>query len=159
MPTKKIIVHFNELDFAELNEADATLLAKARMIADSAYAPYSGFFVGAAALMLNGQILTGTNQENASYPVGICAERVLLSTVSSLFPNMGIQTLAISYRNSKGNSDKPVSPCGICRQSLSEFETRTGHTIRLLLAGQEGKIIEVMQAADLLPLRFSGKDL
>jgi cytidine deaminase len=159
MPERKIIVLFNELDFTELNEADATLLAKARMITDSAYAPYSGFFVGAAALMLNGQILTGTNQENASYPVGICAERVLLSTASSLFPDMGIQTLAISYRNSRGNSDKPVSPCGICRQSLSEFEIRTGHTIRLLLAGQEGKIIEVMQAADLLPLRFSGKDL
>src|SRR5580658_10187713 len=100
---------------AELPAEDALLLDKAREATAHAYAPYSHFRVGAAARLNNSQIVTGANQENASFPVGICAERVLLSSAASLYPGMPIQAIAISYFNEKGPSDKPISPCGICR--------------------------------------------
>lgn len=160
MTEKKIQVSYKEYESAvDMGTADAALLELARDTTKNAYAPYSRFHVGAAARLTNGQLVTGTNQENASYPVGICAERVLLSTASSLFPGVAIETLAISYHNLNGKSSKPVAPCGICRQSLSEFETRTNKPVRILLAGMEGKVIELKTAADLLPLSFSNKDL
>src|SRR2546425_10892695 len=81
----------------ELSKEDAWLLNEAREVTQMAYAPYSNFQVGAAAKLLNGEIVVGTNQENASYPVGLCAERVLLSSAASLFPKIGIETMAISY--------------------------------------------------------------
>src|SRR6266487_848819 len=101
----------------ELHEDDALLLSEARSATQFAYAPYSNFQVGAIAQMMNGETVMGTNQENASYPAGICAERVLLSSVASQYPGVAIKTIAVSYNNLKGKSDKPVSPCGICRQS------------------------------------------
>lgn len=160
MKEKNIQVSYKEYESAdELGEADIALLALARDTTKNAYAPYSHFHVGAAARLVNGQMVTGTNQENASYPVGICAERVLLSAASSLYPGVAIDTLAISYHNINGKSAKPVAPCGICRQSLSEFENRTHHPIRIVLAGLEGKVIELHTAADLLPLSFSDNDL
>ncbi|PUZ27261.1 cytidine deaminase [Chitinophaga costaii] len=146
-------------DVSELAPADAHLLQRARAITQHAYAPYSHFRVGAAALLANGQVVTGTNQENASYPVGICAERTTLSAVSSLFPNMAIQTLAVSYFNEQGLSNRPISPCGICRQSLSEYENRTATPIRLLLSGQTGKIFVIEKASQLLPFSFSNEDM
>ena len=90
--------------------------------------------------MTNGQIVTGANQENASFPAGLCAERVLLAAASSLYPGMPIDTLAVSYDNEQGPSDRPISPCGICRQSLQEFEQSTGRPVRLIMGGQDGKI-------------------
>ena len=144
---------------AELNEADAALLKMAREVSENAYAPYSNFQVGAAAILANGQVVTGTNQENASYPVGICSERVLLSTVSSLFPEMAISTLAISYNNKNGNSNKPISPCGMCRQALVEYQVRTKKSIRIILSGMEGEVFIINDAAQLLPLSFGGIDL
>lgn len=146
-------------DIESLNTADAALLQKAREITVQAYAPYSNFLVGAAALLNNNQIITGTNQENASYPVGICAERVLLAAVASLHPNMPIRTIAISYQSLKGKSNHPVSPCGMCRQSLVEYEKRVQQPIRLLLSGMQGKVIVIEEANALLPLSFSGNDL
>jgi cytidine deaminase len=101
----------------------------------------------------------GTNQENASYPAGICAERTLMSVASTLFPNVAIQTIAISYDNLKGKSDHPISPCGICRQSLVEFQQRTNHPIRIILGGMEGKVQVIENAANLLPFSFSADDL
>ena len=87
-----------------LSEPDAELLAQARKVTSDAYAPYSQFQVSAVARLQNGQILSGTNQENASYPVSICAERVLLSTVASLYPGVAVTTLAISFHNLRGKS-------------------------------------------------------
>ncbi len=98
------------------------------------------------------KLLPGTNQENASYPAGICAERVLLSNASSQYPGVGIDTIAISYNNIKGKSDRPVSPCGICRQSFAEFQRRTKTPIRIILSGMEGKVQIIENAAFLLPL-------
>jgi cytidine deaminase len=143
----------------ELNDADAELLQLARAATKNAYAPYSHFFVGAVAKMKNGLLVYGTNQENASYPVGLCAERVLLSSASSQFPSVAIETIAISYNHAEGNSNKPISPCGVCRQTLLEYEQRHQHAIRLILAGMEGKVYVISTASLLLPLSFSDKHL
>jgi cytidine deaminase len=143
----------------ELNAADRELLQKAREVTSKAYAPYSHFQVGAIAHMDDGSIAEGTNQENASYPVGVCAERVLLGNVAMLHPGQPIKTLAIAYHNLDGDSSKPVSPCGMCRQAISEYETRTGKSIRLILSGMEGAIFIIKRAGDLLPMSFGSKDL
>ena len=143
----------------ELNEKDSALLNEAREITKQAYAPYSKFHVGAAARLSNGKILTGTNQENASYPVGICAERVLLSTISSLYPDMPIDCMAISYQSDSLKNDHPISPCGMCRQALLEYETRLNKPIRLIMSGQQGKIFVIKSAGLLLPFAFTKKEL
>lgn len=142
-----------------LSEEDAALLEAARRVTAQSYAPYSRFRVGAFARLANGETVSGTNQENASFPAGICAERVLLSAAASLYPGVAIGTLAISYHNELGPSDRPVSPCGICRQSLVEFQQRTGQPIRLILGGQTGPVLVIPDAKDLLPLVFSAQDL
>jgi cytidine deaminase len=148
---------YNSID--ELSPADALLVKEAQKITANAYAPYSNFNVGAIAQLANGKTVTGTNQENAAYPVGICAERVLLSAAASLFPNIAIDTIAISYDNKNGKSDRPISPCGICRQTLSEYEERVKQPIRLILSGLEGKVYIIKKASQLLPLSFGGDDL
>ena len=143
----------------ELEVEDASLLAAAREVTKQAYAPYSKFLVGAMAKLVNGKTIPGTNQENASYPVGICAERVLLSSVASQYPGEPIETIAVSYHNLGGKSDRPISPCGICRQSLCEYEERMKHSIRLILSGMEGKVYIVERAEQLMPLSFGSTDL
>ena len=143
----------------ELTKEDAWLLNEGREVTAAAYAPYSNFNVGAVAKLANGEIVAGTNQENASYPVGICAERVLLASAASLYPNIAIDTIAISYNNNNGESIHPISPCGMCRQSLVEYEERVKQPIRLLLSGLEGKVIVVNKANLLLPLSFGSIDL
>ena len=160
MSLKEFKFSFEEFtDDKDLDPLDLELLNKTRIVTKEAYAPYSNFYVGAAALLSNQKIVTATNQENASFPAGICAERVLLSSVVSQYSNIFIDTIAISYNNKNGLSNHPVSPCGICRQSLIEFEKRFNHPIRIILAGQTGKILIIKTAADLLPLSFSGNDL
>lgn len=126
-------------DAGELAAADALLLDKAKEVAKSAYAPYSQFFVGAVARLANGELVSGTNQENASYPVGICAERSLLSTAAALYPDIPIESIAVSYTSALVKSDHPISPCGMCRQALVEYETRVKQPIRLILAGRKGE--------------------
>ena len=143
----------------ELSESDRDLIQRARQTTAQAYAPYSNFLVGAVGILSNGELVYGTNQENASFPAGICAERVLLSAASSLYPGVPLDTIAISYDNKNGESVKPVSPCGICRQSLLEFENRFHHSIRLILSGMIGKVFVIKNAGDLLPLSFTSGDL
>ncbi len=143
----------------ELSKADAELLRLAREVTEQAYAPYSHFRVGAAARLANGEIITGTNQENASFPAGICAERTLLSVAGAQHPGIAIETLAISYHNENGPSDRPISPCGICRQSIQEFEQRTSQPMRLVLGGRAGNIIIIPRASELLPLAFTVEEL
>ena len=143
----------------ELQADDKALLQKAFEACAIAYAPYSRFHVGAVAKLANGKILSGGNQENASYPVGLCAERVLLSAASAVYPGVAIETIAISYYNEAGKSDRPISPCGICRQTLVEYERLLKHPIRLILGGKEGKIYVIPRATSLLPFEFTGEDL
>jgi cytidine deaminase len=142
-----------------LELVDRDLINKARSVAFNAYAPYSGFKVGAVALMDNGTIISGTNQENASYPIGLCAERVLLAAVSSIAMEQKILTMAISYQTNLVKSDKPVAPCGICRQSLVEFENRFNTPLRLLLSGSAGEVFEISSVSDLLPFSFKSENL
>jgi cytidine deaminase len=146
-------------DISELDPQDAELLTKARSVTKQAYAPYSHFFVGAVARMSNGETVAGTNQENASYPVGICAERVLLGSAATLFPGISIDTMAISYDSKEVKSDHPISPCGMCRQALLEYEARTDAPIRLILAGQKGKVYILKTTAFLLPFAFTSDEL
>ena len=148
---------YNTVD--ELDEQDAWLVKEARKVTALAYAPYSNFKVAAVAKLINGEIVTGTNQENAAYPVGICAERVLLGSAASLYPDVAIDTMAISYHNINGVSNHPISPCGMCRQSLAEYEERVKQPIRLILSGLDGKVIVVEKANSLLPLSFGSIDL
>jgi cytidine deaminase len=144
---------------SELKPDDAFLLKEAIDATKHAYAPYSRFRVSAVAKLANGKIISGTNQENASYPAGICAERVLLSTASSLYPGVPIETIAVTYHNETGESNRPISPCGICRQSLLEYEYRLKSPIRLILGGLEGKIFVIPQSSLLMPLAFTGDEL
>ena len=152
---------FEVLDHeVELEDTDRYLLQKAKETTEQAYAPYSRFHVAAAARLTSGDIVCATNQENASYPVGICAERALLSTLSATHPNIPIDTIAITYLNhATGNSNTPASPCGLCRQTLFEYEQRMGHPIRLILAGETGKVLVVKSIGDLLPFGFGPDDL
>jgi cytidine deaminase len=143
----------------ELEAKDKELVNEAKKMVDLAYAPYSHFRVGAAAELINGSLVGGSNQENASFPAGLCAERVLLASISSLYPDMAIRRMAISYRNAGGGSGHPIFPCGLCRQSLLEYEQRVKLPIRLILAGETGKVCIVSSVSELLPLAFSGEEL
>lgn len=143
----------------ELPEEQRVLLEEARKVTEQAYAPYSHFQVGAVAKLENGEHIIGSNQENASFPAGLCAERVLLASVSSRFPKVPINTIAISYKSEHQKSDHPISPCGICRQSLQEYEGRINHPVQLILGGMEGPVYVIDSASRLLPLAFTSEEL
>lgn len=158
--TKKYTFDYEEYDsIDDLSAADAHLIEEARKATEIAYAPYSNFLVGAYAVLNSGEFIKGSNQENASYPVGVCAERALLASVGQLFPNEPILSMAISYNNLNGESNRPLSPCGMCRQALQEYEGRVHQPIRLLLSGMEGKVFVINKSNNLLPFSFSGDDL
>jgi cytidine deaminase len=160
MRTEQINLEFEVYETSdELSEKDKELLKAARNITSKAYAPYSNFSVGAVAILNNGETVSGTNQENASYPVGTCAERVLLGTASMMHTNVPIETIAISYHNANGDSNKPISPCGMCRQTLKEYEERTDQPMRVIMAGLTGKVYILRSASFLLPLSFGSVDL
>lgn len=143
----------------ELNNEDASILRKAQEVTAHAYAPYSHFHVGAVAKLSNGEMVAGSNQENASFPVGLCAERVMLAAVSSLYPDVSVESIAISYQSKTISSNHPIAPCGVCRQSLQEYETRMAHPIRLILGGMEGKVHVIPSAGMLLPFSFTNEDM
>lgn len=159
----KKITHTFSFDCAggaeELTSADRLLLQEAQSITRHAYAPYSRFHVGAALVLSNGQIVRGTNQENASFPAGICAERVALASAATQFPDVAVSALAVSYDNKQGSSTHPITPCGICRQTLLEQEQKQQMPIRLILGGLSGKIFILASAKYLLPMSFSASDM
>jgi cytidine deaminase len=151
--------YYSYPDITALPPADQQLLNEAKEATAQAYAPYSNFYVAAVILLANGVTVRGTNQENASFPAGICAERVALSAASSLYPGVPIHTIAVSYHNLKGGNAEPISPCGICRQSLSEYEERQQQPIRLILGAQTGKVLVIQTARHLLPFGFTAEDM
>ncbi|MBN2261867.1 MAG: cytidine deaminase [Prolixibacteraceae bacterium] len=159
MKQHKINIEYTELDtIDELNNEDAYLVAKAREVANSAWAPYSNFLVGAAVELSNGKIITGNNQENAAYPSGLCAERVALFAANANYPNSPVKTIAISAFNKNGQVVEPVKPCGSCRQAILESEIRFEKPIRLILDGKK-HIYIVDGISNLLPLSFGKNDL
>ncbi len=148
-----IIAHIKKYQYDELNKEDKRLIDAAKEITAHSYAPYSHFFVGVAASLENGAVVVGTNQENAAYPSGMCAERTTLFYANSQYPDQAVRTLAIAARTNKDFIETPIPPCGACRQVLLESEKRYGRPIRLLLYGKQF-IYEIKSVAELLPLSF-----
>lgn len=140
-------------NLAELTEVDRQLILKAREASENAYAPYSNFLVGAAVLLANGKIIKGNNQENADFTDGLCAERVALFYAHATYPNIAVEALAVTAKNSNGLIAGPAQPCGSCRQVLVETESRYKQPIRLILDGAE-KIMVFNGADNLLPFAF-----
>jgi cytidine deaminase len=153
----KIVVHEFE-NIGELPEKDQNLLMEARRITGLAYAPYSGFHVGAAVLLENGMIVAGNNQENSAYPSGLCAERVALFYANANYPDSAVKTIAISAAKNGILVNEPIKPCGGCRQSLAEIEMRFETPIRIILDGKDSILI-LNGVESLLPLSFSKKAL
>ena len=143
----------------ELKTEDRFLLERAKKAADSAYAPYSEYYVGAALLLENGEIITANNQENAAYPSGLCAERIAMFYASSQFPNVAVKSLAVSAKAKNFKINTPVSPCGACRQAFSEYEAMQKNKIRVILMGETGKIQIIQGIETLLPLMFHAEEL
>lgn len=141
-------------NFDELDGDDSSLMSLAIEVRDTAYAPYSTFKVGAAILLENGEIITGTNQENAAYPSGLCAERVAIFYAGAQYPGVAIKKIAITAAASDGSSTEPVSSCGACRQSIAEYEQKQKTPIEMLFMGETGKVIKTASLLDLLPLAF-----
>jgi cytidine deaminase len=143
----------------ELSAEEQQLVEAAKKATTRSYAPYSHFHVGAAALLANGEIISGTNQENVAYPSGICAERTTLFYANSQYPEQAVKALAIAARTSEGHwTETPISPCGACRQVMTETENRFGKPMKVLLcSAQEVFVIE--SAKDLLPVSFGSEDL
>jgi cytidine deaminase len=139
---------------SELDVQDQKLMNIAIKYRKQAYAPYSNFSVGAAILLDNGEIVTGSNQENAAYPSGMCAERVAVYSVGSKYPRVSILKLAISASSSLKEITQPVAPCGACRQAISEYEVNQNRPIEIFFMGESGKVIKVNSLKDLLPLGF-----
>ena len=143
----------------ELNDDERHLMNRATAALPEAYAPYSHFHVAAAILMEDGKMLSGTNQENASFPIGMCAERTALAAASSIHPDQKIKTIAVTIKNRNKPTLEPVSPCGACRQVLLEKEQQSGSTIKILMKGEGEKVYELHSVSALLPLSFGSKDL
>jgi cytidine deaminase len=141
-----------------LPEADQQLLDVAAECLDLAYAPYSKFRVGAALRTGNGHIVKGANQENASYPLCICGERVALFNKAVSFPEESVTSLAIRVSGSKP-INRPAPPCGACLQVISEFERRQNGPIRILLQGDTDEVLFFTSVKDLLPIQFDGSFL
>lgn len=143
----------------ELEEKQRFLLNKAKEIVNKAYAPYSNFKVGAAVLLKNGEIVTGNNQENVAFPSGLCAERIAVYAAGANFPDVAIEAIAITCKTSVFEVNEPLSPCGACRQAISEYELRHKNQIKIILSGEKGKIRIINSMADLLPFVFKAEEL
>lgn len=140
-------------DFNKLSSIEQNLVILARQASFDAYAPYSGFCVGAAVLLASGKIITGNNQENIAYPNGLCAERVAMFSANAAHPNDPIEAIAIASSGNKILHNKAVFPCGSCRQSLLESEMRFKNNIKVIMTGSEDFYI-VESIKRLLPLNF-----
>jgi len=159
MKTIEIRTIINELsDLTHLSDQEKNLIAKAKEAAVEAYAPYSGFKVGAALILEDQTILAGNNQENAAYPSGLCAERVALFSASARYPNTPIEILAIAAFKGQKSISNPVYPCGACRQVMIEIEDRQNAPVRLILIG-ESKVHILENCRQLLPMGFDKKSL
>jgi cytidine deaminase len=138
----------------ELSEADQLLCTHAKKALASSYSPYSQFKVGTAVLLSDGQLVLGSNQENVAYPSGLCAERVALFTVGAAYPNAIIKAMAITAHTANFKIENPVTSCGACLQTMSEFEKKQNSPIEILFYCLDGKILKVKSIDCLLPFGF-----
>jgi cytidine deaminase len=159
MRTKELrILVYEYNNVWDLPKMDQQLIFEAREASKNAFAPYSGFYVGAAVQLGNGKIIIGNNQENASFPAGLCAERVALFYAHANYPDVPVIALAITASNKNGLIDGPVAPCGSCRQALIESEIRFKISIRIILDGKK-KIQVFEETGSLLPFAFRPESL
>ncbi len=143
-----------ELSYDELNDSQKHLVEKAREACRRSYAPYSKFHVGAAIALDNGETVTGSNQENAAYPSGTCAERTAAYYAHSTYPEARFKAIAIAAIGTDGREvAEPVSPCGACRQALLEYETLSRNNVEVILVGSQ-KIYVLPSVRSTLPLAF-----
>lgn len=154
----KLEINIRSCAYEELSEEERRLINAAKEAATRSYAPYSRFHVGAAVLLASGIIVTGSNQENAAYPSGTCAERTTVFYANSQYPAQPIKVLAIAACDVSGFTKIPISPCGACRQVLLEAEQRYGCPMRILLYGTQ-EIYCLNGVKDLLPLSFGSEFL
>lgn len=145
--------------FQELPSNIQNLMQEAISIRKTAYAPYSNFKVGAALLLDNDSIILGSNQENAAYPSGLCAERVAIFQAGAVFPEAKILAMAISSASSITTTNVPIPPCGSCRQSIAEYEIKQDTPIEIYFMGEIGSIYKSDSLKNLLPLLFDKKFL
>jgi cytidine deaminase len=160
MKIRNIKIEIEEYENEDsLPQSDKQLLDLATTAIDGSYAPYSEFHVGAAAQLDNGEFIMGSNQENAAYPSGLCAERVALFHAKHQYPESTVKTLAITAKADHFNIDHPIMPCGACRQVIAEVQNRQKEKIRIILRGEVGAVQVINGIENLLPLMFNEEKL
>jgi cytidine deaminase len=157
---REININFEAIEnYTTLSEIEKKLFDAAMNIRKIAYAPYSKFLVGCAILLENGEIYTGTNQENAAYPSGLCAERTTIFWTAANFPDQKIKKLFVIGAPKDATSSTPIPPCGACRQSILEYEERQQDLIEIYFASLDGEIYKTKSIGDLLPFSFNSSFL
>ncbi len=160
MKNHQIVIDYSIYPALEnLIEEDVALMNSAIGARRNAYAPYSNFYVGAAVLLANGAIVIGSNQENASYPSGLCAERVAIFQAGALYPGVTIKAVAITATSKNYIVKQAAAPCGNCRQAMIEYEQKQKQPIKILLMGEQGEVIQFNSLLDILPLAFNNSFL
>ena len=154
MQEKKIELSFILAHLSELSTEEQQLVSNAKSAFKTAYAPYSGFLVGASVLLENGEVINGSNQENVAYPSGLCAERVALFYAGAKFPNIKINTIAVSVLSKNFEVTDVISPCGACRQVMAEYEDKQDNPIKVILHSPTDKVLIANRVEDLLPFMF-----
>ena len=154
MQEKKIQLSFISAHISELSENEQQLVENAKSALKTAYAPYSGFLVGASVLLENGEVINGSNQENVAYPSGLCAERVALFYAGAKFPDVKINTVAISVLSKNFEVKDVISPCGACRQVMAEYEEKEHRPIKVILHSPTDEVLIANKVEDLLPFMF-----
>jgi cytidine deaminase len=155
--SKKIEVNIilEQLSPEEWSVEEKILINKAKEILEKAHAPYSDFLVGAALLLENGEIFVSNNQENVSFPIGICAERAVLGYAMGNHPDSRPIKIAIAAKRRKEASFATVTPCGMCRQTINEYEPKFGQPIEVLMLTSDGEMLKAKSIEQLLPFRFN----
>ena len=154
MQEKKIELSFILAHLSELSAKEQQLVSNAKSAFKTAYAPYSGFLVGASVLLENGEVICGSNQENVAYPSGLCAERVALFYAGAKYPNIKINTIAVSVLSKNFEVTDVISPCGACRQVMAEYEDKQDNPIKVILHSPTDKVLIANRVEDLLPFMF-----
>ena len=159
MQEKKIVLNFTSAHLSELDTKDKELIANAKAAFTTAYAPYSGFLVGASILLDNGEIVNGSNQENVAYPSGLCAERVAMFYAGAKFPDGKIKAIAVSVISKNFKVTDVISPCGACRQVMAEYEDKQAQPIKVILHSPNDDVLIANTVQDLLPFMFKSPHL
>ena len=154
MQEKKIEISFISANLSELSNEDQQLVSSAKLAFKTAYAPYSGFLVGASVLLANGEVISGSNQENVAYPSGLCAERVALFYAGAKYPNIKINTIAVSIFSQNFKEEDVISPCGACRQVMAEYEDKQEQPIKVILHSPTDNVLIANTVESLLPFVF-----